>query len=94
MMAAPFLAITRGLKEGLKAVKDLGLGVASSVPRMVGDLAQTWSDVGDNDPTELSAQLAKASYDAAEDIKSNYSRRHKAAQKDFWSPTGFSNGAW
>ena len=81
-----------GLKEGLKAVKDLGLGVASSVPRMVGDLAQTWSDVGDNDPTELSAQLAKASYDAAEDIKSNYSEGTKQRKKDFWSPTGLAMG--
>ena len=38
-----------GLKEGAKAIKDLGLGIVSSAPRMVGDLAQTWSDVGDND---------------------------------------------
>jgi hypothetical protein len=81
-----------GLKESAKAVKDLGLGVASSVPRMVGDLAQTWSDVGDNDPTELSAQLAKASYDAAEDIKSNYSEGTKQRKKDFWSPTGLAMG--
>ena len=81
-----------GLKEGLKAVKDLGLGIVSSAPRMVGDLAQTWSDVGDNDPTELSAQLAKASYDAAEDIKSNYSEGTKQRKKDFWSPTGLAMG--
>ncbi|HNL81090.1 MAG TPA: hypothetical protein PKL69_12205, partial [Agitococcus sp.] len=72
--------------------KDLGLGIVSSAPRMVGDLAQTWSDVGDNDPTELSAQLAKASYDAAEDIKSNYSEGTKQRKKDFWSPTGLAMG--
>ena len=87
------LAIKRGLKEGAKAIKDLGLGIVSSAPRMVGDLAQTWSDVGDNDPTELSAQLARASYDAAEDIKSNYSEGTKQ-RKRFLVANRLGNGCW
>jgi hypothetical protein len=42
--------VTQGaIKEVGKRFKDVGLGVVSSLTRMGGDIAQTWSDVGDND---------------------------------------------
>ncbi len=59
---------------------------------MGGDVAQTWADVGDNDKSELSSQVAQGLYNVTDDIRSNYSEGTKQAKKDFWSPAGLTMG--
>ncbi len=80
------------LKEVGKRFKDVGLGAVSSLTRMGGDVAQTVADVGDNDKSELSSQIAQGLYNATDDIRSNYSEGTKQAKKDFWSPAGLTMG--
>jgi len=64
--------VTQGaIKEVGKRFKDVGLGVVSSLTRMGGDVAQTVADVGDNDKSELSSQIAQGLYNATDDIRSN-----------------------
>ncbi len=83
---------TGALLEAGRAIVDFGRGIGSSIPRVAADLSQAWSDVGDNDPTELSARIAKKAYDASEDIQSGYSEGTKRRKQDFWTPTGVAMG--
>ncbi len=83
---------TGAMLEVGKRFKDVGLGVVSSLTRMGGDVAQTWADVGDNDKSELSSQVAQGLYNVTDEIRSNYSQGTKTAKKDFWSPEGLTMG--
>jgi len=83
---------TGAIKEVGKAVKDVGIGALSSLAGWGAAIAQTGNDVGENDKSELSSQVAQGLYNVRDELQSNYSEGTKTAKKDFWSPRGLAMG--